>query len=88
MFKASGAPCDLMAENIRLNPGSYSTTAATDSDLYRETAATNGMPARVGHLPDTTAYSTQPTENEWLQRCKWGWSPANKLSSGQSGNLV
>lgn len=87
-FKAAGAPCDLSRENILLNSGSFSTTANTDSGDFRSDAITSGMPARLTHLPDATAYGTQPLTDSWLSRCRWGWSPANKLSDGQAGSLT
>lgn len=89
-FKAAGAPCDLTRENILLNSGSYTTGSATqaDTDEFRMNAITSGMPARVAHLPDSTAYGTQPLTDSWLSRCRWGWSPANKASDGQAGSLT
>lgn len=88
-YKAPGAPCDLMRENLILNQaGKYSTTNGTDSDVFRETAITSGMPARPDHLADATAYSTQPITDSWLSRCRWGWSPANQGSDGQAGSLT
>ncbi len=89
-FKAAGNPCDLLRENILLNSGSYSTTANTDSDVFRETAITMGMPARVAHTIDATAYTAggPPKTDSWGSRCRWGWSPANLLSDGQAGALV
>lgn len=87
-FKAAGNPCDLDRENILLNSGSYSTTANTDSDVFRERAITSGMPARVGHVVDATAYGTQPKTDSWLSRVRWGWSPANTGSDGQAGSLT
>ncbi len=89
-FKAAGAPCDLLREHILLNSGSFSTTANTDSDVFRETAITCGMPARVGHLPDATAYTagTPPLTDSWLSRCRWGWTPAQKGGDGQAGSLT
>ena len=87
-FKAAGNPCDLFRENILLNSGSFSTTANTDADVFRETAIDDGFPARPAHLSDTTAYSTQPLTDSWLARCRWGWSPANKASDGQAGSLT
>jgi hypothetical protein len=89
-FKAAGNPCDLDRENILLNSGSYSTTANIDSDVFRERAITCGMPTRLSHVPDATAYTagTPPLTDSWLSRCRWGWSPANKASDGQAGSLV
>ena len=87
-YKANGAPCDLLREHILINSSSFSTTANTDSDVFRETAITSGMPARLTHVVDATAYGTQPLTAEWLSRCRWGWSPNNKLSDGQAGSLT
>jgi len=87
-YKANGAPCDLFREHILLNSGSFSTTANTDSDVFRETAITAGMPARLAHNPDATAYGTQPLTTDWLARCRWGWTPATKASDGQAGSLT
>jgi hypothetical protein len=44
------------------------TTNGITTDDYRYNAIVNGTPARVGHLPDTTAYSTQPTADSWYGR--------------------
>ena len=87
-FKAAGAPCDLMREHILLNSGSFSTTAQATSDEFRFDAITSGMPTRLTHVPDATAYGTQPLTDSWLSRCRWGWSPANKASDGQAGSLT
>jgi hypothetical protein len=87
-FKAAGAPCDLARENILLNSGSYSTTAQATSDDYRFNAITSGTPARLAHVPDATAYSTQPLDDNWLARCRFGWSPANLKGNGQAGSLT
>jgi hypothetical protein len=87
-FKAQGAPCDLLREHILLNSGSFSTTANTDSDVFRETAITAGMPARLTHVVDGTAYGTQPLTDSWLSRCRWGWTPAFLKSDGQAGSLT
>lgn len=87
-YKANGAPCDLSRENILLNSGSFSTTANSDSGEFRTDAITSGMPARLTHVADATAYATQPLTDSWLSRCRWGWSPANKLSDGQAGSLT
>ncbi len=86
-FKAAG-PCDLMREHILLNPGSFSTTAQATGDEFRFDAITSGMPTRLAHVPDATAYGTQPLTDSWLSRCRWGWSPANKASDGQAGSLT
>lgn len=87
-FKAAGAPCDLFRENILLNSGSFSTTANTDSGDFRTDAITAGMPARLTHAADATAYGTQPLTDNWLSRCRWGWSPNNTKTDGQAGSLT
>ena len=87
-FKAAGAPCDLYRENILLNSGSYSSTANASSEEFRMNAITSGMPARLAHVPDATAYGTQPLTDSWLSRCRWGWSPNNTKTDGQSGSLT
>ena len=88
-FKAAGAPCDLYREHILLNSGSFSTTANTDSDVYFETAVCNGMPARLGHVIDSTAYTAGAEEERtWYEALKCGWSPANLNGGGDIGNLT
>lgn len=89
-FKAAGAPCDLQRENILLNSGSYSTTANKSSDEFRFNAITCGLPTRLTHVPDATAYTagTPPVTDSWLSRCRWGWTPANFNSDGQAGSLT
>lgn len=71
-----GQPTDLLREQFGLNTGSYSVTNLTDSDFFRETANIDGMPARTGHVHDATAYAAQPVADSWLQRLRWGASPA------------
>ncbi len=89
-FKPAGNPCDLYRENILLNSGSFttSTTTQVDTDDFRTTAITSGMPTRLTRLPDSTAYGTQPLTDSWLSRCRWGWTPATKASDGQAGSLT
>jgi hypothetical protein len=88
-FKAAGAPCDLYREHILLNSGSFSTTANTDSDVYRETAITMGMPARLTHTIDATAYTAGAEEEDsWIAALRFGWSPANLGGGGDIGNLT
>lgn len=88
-FKAAGAPCDLMREHILLNSGSFSTTANSDSGEFRTDAITMGMPARLGHVTDPTAYAAPNVlEDNWLARCRWGWTPANLKGDGTAGSLT
>ena len=65
-YKAA-APCSVYREHLGLNPGSYSTSASADSDDFRTNAITEGLPAILGHVHDNTAYSTQPTKDNWLE---------------------
>lgn len=65
-FKNAG-PCDLYTENILLNPGSYSTTNGTDSPDFKLNAIDSGTGPRTGHVPDSTAYATQPTVDNWSE---------------------
>jgi hypothetical protein len=85
-YKPAGNPCDNFREQMLLNSGSFSTSANADSDVFRETAITSGMPARTSHTTDSTAYGTQPKTDNWLSRCRWGWSPANTNTDGQAGS--
>lgn len=87
-FKTA-APCDLLRENMGLNSASYSTTNGVDSDVFRELSGiTQGMPARLTHTGDSTAYSTPPLEDSWIIRLRQGWTPANKGGDGTIGNTV
>jgi hypothetical protein len=88
-WKASGQPCDHFREHLLLNSGSFSTTANTDSDVFKETAIINGLPSRKGHLPDATAYATQPLTDSWGARvrgwCARSWAQSTTLLNvGQS----
>lgn len=89
MFKAAGAPCDLFREHLVLNQTTnYSSTAGTDSDFFRETANISGMPLRLAHVPDATAYGTQPKQDSWGIQLRQGWTPANKNGDGNAGALT
>lgn len=87
VFKAAGNPCDLFSEHLRLNPGSFTTTAGVDSDDWRTTASIAGTPANSTHVTDSTAYSTQPAEDSWYTRLNGSLSPAAqaKASPASSG---
>jgi len=88
-YKASGAPCDLMRENILLNSGSFSTTANSDSGDFRTDAITMGMPARLTHVTDPTAYAAPNVlSDSWTTRLRQGWVPANKAGDGGIGALT
>lgn len=87
-FKAAGAPCDLMREHVLLNSGSFSTTAGSDSGDFRTDAITEGMPARLTHVHDNTAWSTQPKEDSWIIKLRQGWTPANTKGDGGIGALT
>jgi len=71
MYKAAGASISVWTEHLRNNPGSFSTSTASDS---WETQA--GLwplsPARVAagqsQPKDTTAYATVPTQRNWLEQ--------------------
>lgn len=86
-FKAGGAPCAVFREHMGLNPGSFS-TSTNDSDFFPETARIDGMPARLTHSHDTTAYSTAPTEDSWQVRLSGSGSPANTAGSQRGGQLT
>jgi hypothetical protein len=71
-----GAPTTLFREHLGLNIASFAAANLTDADFWRETANIDGMPARTGHVHDATAYATQPAQDSWDQRSRWGASPA------------
>lgn len=87
-FKAAGSPCDLPREHILLNSSSFVTTANRDSGDFRFDAITEGTPARLTHVHDNTAWSTQPIEDSWIIRLRQGWTPANKNGDGTIGGLT
>jgi hypothetical protein len=91
-YGSIGAPCDLFREHLGLNLASFSATSLTDADFFRETANIGPMPARTGHVPDATAYATQPVADSWGQRLKWGATPAQVTSGAgqleQQGQLT
>lgn len=86
-FKAAG-PCDLMREHILLNSGSFVTTPNSDSGDFRFDAITEGTPARLTHVHDNTAWSTQPKSDSWNTRLRQGWTPANRSGDGTIGGLT
>lgn len=86
-FKTA-APCALFREHVTLNPASFSATANTDADFWRETANIQGLPSRTGHVPDATAYGTQPIEDSWQVRLSGSGSPANANGSQRAGQLT
>lgn len=86
-FKAAG-PCDLMREHVLLNPASFVTTPNSDAADLRFDAITEGMPARLTHVHDNTAWSTQPKSDSWIIRLRGGWSPANLNGDGRAGQLT
>lgn len=83
-FKAAGSPCELWSENVKLNPGSFSTLATVNCDDWRTQASIGSMVSRPTHATDTTAYSTQPTEDSWYARFYGTLSPA-KVSNSSTG---
>lgn len=83
----AGVPIDLFREHLDSNVGSFTGTAAIDSDFFRETANLAGMPARTGHNPDQTAYSTQPATDSWQSQVR-GWCRIGNLSTTGQGNLT
>lgn len=86
-FKTAG-PCDLMREHILLNPASFVATANSDSGDLRFDAITEGTPARLTHVHDNTAWSTQPKSDSWQARLRQSWSPANLNGDGRGGQLT
>ena len=86
-FKASGNPTALFREHMLLNPTSFS-TSNNDSDFFPETARIDGMPARLTHTHDSTAYSTAPIEDSWQVRLSGSGSPANTNGSQRGGQLT
>lgn len=86
-FKASGNPCALFREHMLLNPTSFS-TSNNDSDFWPETARIDGMPARLTHTHDSTAYATAPTSDSWQVRLSGAGSPANTNALNQGGQLT
>lgn len=85
-YKAAGNPCDHFPEHLKLNPGSFSTSATGASDDWRTTASIGAMPSRATHATDTTAYATQPTEDSWYARLQGTLSPA-KVTASSTGTI-
>lgn len=90
IFKPSGTVTDDFMENWRLNPTTFSSTSLVGPD-FRESAITNGMPVRLSHLPDTTAWATQPTAGSWYDRRVGQQSqlrPTGTTGIAQAGGVV
>ena len=85
VYKANGSPCEHWPEHLRLNPGSFTSTAGQTSDDWRTTANIDNMPARLGHSHDSTTYATWATEDSWYARLNGTLSPA-KASAGATGS--
>lgn len=86
----ANAVCDLFREHLdcgNQDGTHFSNTAATDSDFFRETGNIAGMPARTGHNPDQTAYSTQPVTDSWRAQVRGDTRIGVNANSGQ-GNLT
>jgi hypothetical protein len=88
MTYKTAAPCALFREHVTLNPGSFSTSANADADFWRETANLEGLPARLTHVHDATAYGTQPTSDSWQVRLSGAGSNANANATNQGGQLT
>lgn len=86
-FKSAGNPCALFREHLLLNPTSFS-TSNNNSDFFPETARIDGMPARLAHTHDSTAYAANPIEDSWQVRLSGSGSPANTNGSQRGGNLT
>ena len=69
------------------NPGSFSTTAAQNSDDWRTQASIGSMPSRPTHATDGTAYAAQPAEDSWYARYYGTLSPA-KVTNSSTGRTV
>jgi hypothetical protein len=85
MYKAPGAPCAVFREHLGLNPGAF---GATVSDFFPEESRIDGMPARLTHQHDVTAYPANPIEDSWQVRLSGSGSPANLNGSQRGGQLV
>lgn len=77
------APCDHWPEHLKMNPGSFSTTVASDD--WRSQASIGSMPSRPTHATDTTGYATQPVEDSWYARFQGTLSPA-KVTATSTGS--
>lgn len=88
MYKAPNVnPTDVFREHLSLNAGSFSATNQ-DSDSYRQAAIVAATPTRVALVTDTTAWSTNPTDDAWNVRLHGSASPANKAATTRGGNLT
>ena len=84
VYRPTG-PREIFLENLLCNPGSFSTTIASDD--WRYDASIGSVPSRPTHATDTTAYATQPAEESWYARYYGTLSPA-KVSAGATGKTV
>lgn len=84
MYRPTG-PRENWPEHLECNPGSFSTTIASDD--WRTQASIGSMPARPTHATDTTAYATQPVEDSWYARYFGTLSPA-KVSASATGKTT
>lgn len=70
MYKAAGASIAVWSEHLRNNPGSFSTTFASDD--WSQQACDGPTPAQVqasvARPRDVTAYATPPAEESWWHR--------------------
>jgi hypothetical protein len=83
-FKAAGSPCEVWAENVKLNPGSFGVNV---SDDWLYSARVDGTPARPAHSKDTTAYPTVgPAEDSWIPSRYYGTLSPAKVQSGAAGS--
>ena len=81
MYRPTG-PREIWEEHLLCNPGSFSTTIASDDWRYH--ASIGSVPSRLAHATDTTAYATQPAEDAWYPRFYGSLSPA-KVSASATG---
>lgn len=99
MYKAAGASISVWAEHLRNNPGSFSTTTA--SDQWEQQAGLWPLsPARVAagqsQPKDSTAYATVPRQGSWFEQIVGSHpspaqvSAARTVRSGsfETGNLT
>jgi hypothetical protein len=83
-FKPAGAPCELWAENVRLNPASFGVNV---SDDWEYSARVDNTPARLGHSADKTAYAGNgPAEDDWIPGRFYGTLSPAKVQSGSTGS--
>lgn len=87
MYRPAG-PREIWTENLMANPGSFSTSKASD-DWPTHAGVYEISPARVmaaqAQAADVTAYATAPTEQNWLDRFYGTLSPA-KVTAGATGS--